>query len=560
MNGNITANTALVSNDINSRIITATNNLFTNTTTGAINIGTALSGVGSITLGNLATEANNRLYGTISNANFASTVASSTTNLNIEKYVTFVGNNSGQPVVPTTTLGITANPFFQRLTATTMRCLAVDLNNGLFIKSPNPANYNISFGDSLNMYNATTGSQYNISLGYNASNALTSATDNVSIGKDTLALNQTGFCNIAVGNGALGNISTQGGNVALGYQSNNINTVANNTVSIGIFTSATSDDSIAIGSNASASYSNSVAIGLNSSTTATNQIQLGTSTHSLNCDANSINLGLTTSTGNFSYNGAQTTGTNNLFSNATTSNIAIGAALTSGTLTIGRLAETGTVTYYGARTTGSSNLFTNTTTGQILIGTSLTSGSLSIATNITTGTISVGKLGSNMAINSTINSPLNLSSSITQTNQTIQSAVTQIGYTLKGTLATPAGPLNLTGGQLWSSGIFAAAGGVYNPSSSNFGVYYIQVSVSINPQTNTYGLISLSGGTGVDYNNAVSYNYNMRDTSYVNVQVSNMFSIFSTTSYVYFVINNINTGTASAVSFRNIQYTITRIA
>ena len=321
MNGNITANTAVVSNDFNARTITATNNLFNNTTTGAVKIATNLSGAGSVVVGNAATQANNTFYGRTTLPPSTTNVIGNVTSLGLY-FPLFVSNlNASGEYTPYTSVNFSYNGQGQ------VRMSDLLLNGAFFVSNPSLNSYNLRLGDSTCMANATTGSFYNMAFGVGASNALTTATDNISLGNYTLALNQTGFCNVAIGNGALNHITTQGGNIALGYQSNSTNSTGNNTISIGIFTNASVDDSIAIGSSANAPYSGSVAIGLNAITTADNQIQLGTAINTVNCAAittNTVNCSaITTDTANCS---AITTASIN--SNQTSNDITTNAGLT----------------------------------------------------------------------------------------------------------------------------------------------------------------------------------------------------------------------------------------
>ena len=319
-------------------------------------------------------------------------------------------------------------------------------------------------------------------------------------------------------------------------------------------------------------------------------INLGGLTTILSSNCNSLKLGATTATGNFDYNGATTTGANGLFNNATTSNITIANGLTTGTLTIGRFdVSTGTTTYNGTRT-GITNLLTNITTGTINIATALTNGPLTIGAvstntsgttniygsttsggnylfpNTTTGSISIGtnctgafnigKVGGDLYMYST----LNLSAPITQKQATAPTASYQYGYTLTGQLSP--GTLAASSGT-YSQALFGPTSGSPIPlqpnSATNFGLWYIQISIAMTPYANTYGAMSLGPSSAFNANNAVSINYNMRDVGTTYAQVSGMFPIYNSTTYVYFYVKNLYTD-LMVFPANSVNYTMTRVA
>jgi len=96
------------------------------------------------------------------------------------------------------------------------------------------------------------------------------------------------------------------------------------------------------------------------------------------------------STGNVVINGGITGGTNTLFNNATTSNITIAGALSSGVYTVGTVAATGNTIYRGTQTTGTNSLFDNTTTSNTTAFAGQLGGTIAIGGTAGTGLITLG--------------------------------------------------------------------------------------------------------------------------------------------------------------------------
>jgi len=101
-----------------------------------------------------------------------------------------------------------------------------------------------------------------------------------------------------------------------------------------------------------------------------------------------LTVGAAAATGAVAYNGAVSGGANTLFGNATSSTIAIGGALTTGTLTLGKTDQTG-ITVISGSTTGANTLFDNVAAGSISIGTVAT-GAINIGAGSAVHAITIG--------------------------------------------------------------------------------------------------------------------------------------------------------------------------
>ena len=409
-------------NIIGSSLTSGTNNLFNTTTTGAVKLANNLSGAGSVVVGTSATQLNNTFYGRTTLPPPTTNVIGGDTAASLFDYILYATNNnfSGE-FTPKTSANFKYEPFTQTFSVT-----KISLNTSI-LSSPASSQYNFSFGDSTTMANCASG-YWNTAIGQNALQNLSNGAGNICIGYNTGNSVIDNTDNICLGYSANSAVSTGNGNISLGAGSSTVNTSGNNNVVVGTSAQSTAglgsqssvvavgtssqvytDNGIAIGNSAivASGHTNSIAIGYNATTTASNQIQLGTSTQNVNCNTlstsslttnavsniltiggsstiissgvNSITFGSATSSGNYNYNGAQTTGTNNVFTNATTSAVNIATGQTSGILNVGNAgAKTGNTFYYGAQTTGSNNLFTNATTSAINIGSSQTTGILSV--------------------------------------------------------------------------------------------------------------------------------------------------------------------------------------